>query len=146
MKYDGEPITCGNLAKELSVEGGKKFTAMAIGQIKNQVCGPDDLDTSGKRVYIKPSGVLKICQHIERELKMIESGEDDVVKVRVLPERAANPRFVFCADLERKCRCTVKIPAYMKQRLDSTGLVFEVERGCENGKYFYEWIDPRTKR
>lgn len=143
MKYDGEPISCTELARELSAEGGKKLNAMMVGRIVSEVCGDDDIEMRGKRKLIKPEGVYKICQHLKKEMHIMETGEPEIVKVRVLPESAPNPRFVFCADIERKCRCTVNIPAYMKRRLDSPGLIFDVERGCENGRYFYTWHDPR---
>ena len=133
MNYNGDPINCKQLANLLNVEGGKKYTHMYIGRVRKLV------NPKNRGGQLSAKEVCDICEHLKHEMNVIESGEDEKVKVRVLKERCPNPRWIYAMDMERKIRCNVKVPMHMKKRLDSTNLVFEVERGCDNGKYFYEY-------
>lgn len=133
MIYEGQPVSCKELAKLLTLEGGKKYTHQYIGRVRKIV------SPKNKGGEMGPEEVFNICEHLKHEMKVIESGQDEKVNVRVLKERCPNPRWLYAMDMERKIRCNVKVPPHMKRRLDNTGLVFKVERGCDNGKYFYEY-------
>ena len=134
MDYNGEPIACKELAKLLTIDGGKKYTHQYIGRVR-RIISPKN--QGGE---LSPKEVVLICEHLKHEMNVIESGKGEKVMVRVLKERCPNMRWLYAEDLERKEKCNVKIPPHMKQRLDNTNLRFEVERDCDNGKYFYEYV------
>jgi len=128
-----DTMTCNELAKELSAEGGIAFTAMTIGRIRNKVCSDEDVE--GKDIY--PSGVVKICQYLEVELDKRENAEEEVVRCKVLSQKNNNPRFVVAKDLETKKRCLVGVPANRKEMLGRPGKFIKATRIQKDGKYFY---------
>ncbi|RLC67992.1 MAG: hypothetical protein DRH97_04100 [Chloroflexi bacterium] len=122
-------MTCGELAKEL----GK--LPMQIGRVKNEVCDESDLD--GKE--IKPSGIAKILNHYKVEMDILENADPDVVYVEAIKQPVANPRWMLAFDRERKQKVMVSVPKNRKDRLSQPRTRFLVERGSQDGKYFYKW-------
>lgn len=122
-------MTCGELAKEL----GK--LPMQIGRVKNEVCDESDLD--GKE--IKPSGIAKILNHYKIEMDILENADPDVVYVEAIKQPVANPRWMLAFDRERKQKVMVSVPKNRKDRLSQPRTRFLVERGSQDGKYFYKW-------
>ena len=123
-------MTCGELAKEL----GK--TAMQIGRVRNEVCSESDLDDK----QIKPSGIAKICAHYEHEMVIVETATPDVVYVEAIKQPVANPRWMLAFDRERKQKVMVSVPKNRKARLSQPKARILVERGSQDGMYFYRWI------
>jgi hypothetical protein len=128
-------MTCGEIAKEL----GKN--AMHIGRVRNEVCKASDLD--GK--LIKPSGIKKILEHFEKEMTMLETAEPEVVFVEALRQQVGNPRWMIAYDRERKQKVKVSVPANRKDKLSKPKTKFLVERGSQDGVFFYRWT-PKLKR
>jgi len=122
-------ITCTELGREL----GKH--RLQIGRIRAEVCDEDDMD--GKA--IKPSGVAKICAFLEQEMVKVETASPDTVRVQVLPHKTSNPRFVYAKDLERKVKVLVSIPKNRKHILQKPRTILTVNRGSENGEFFYRY-------
>ena len=122
-------MKCGELAEEL----GK--TPMQIGRVRNEVCSESDLD--GKE--IKPSGIAKILAHYEVEMKVVETATPDVVFVEVIAQPVANPRWMLAYDRERRQKVMVSVPKNRKAQLAKAKTRLRVERGSEDGKYFYKW-------
>lgn len=123
-------MTCGELAKEL----GKQ--PMQIGRVRNEVCSESDLD--GKE--IKPSGIAKILAHYEMEMKIVETAAPDVVYVEAIAQPVANPRWMLAYDRDRKQKVMVSVPKNRKPQLSKPKKRILVERGSQDGKYFYRWI------
>ena len=122
-------MTCGELAKEL------EKTAMQIGRVRNEVCSESDID--GKK--IKPSGIAKILNHYKVEMDILETGTPDVVYVEAIRQPVANPRWMLAYDRERKQKVMVSVPKNRKDRLSQPKARIIVERGSQDGKYFYIW-------
>ena len=122
-------MKCGELAEEL----GK--TPMQIGRVRNEVCSESDLD--GKE--IKPSGISKILAHYEVEMKVVETATPDVVFVEAIAQPVANPRWMLAYDRERRQKVMVSVPKNRKAQLAKAKTRLRVERGSEDGKYFYKW-------
>jgi len=120
--------------KELALELGK--TAMHIGRVRKEVCEASDMDGTD----ILPSGVKKILDFFEHEMQVIETASQEIVKVEVLNFKTPNPRYIFCKDLERKCKVRVGIPKNRKAVLDKPRTILKAERGSENGEFFYRWV------
>ena len=123
-------MTCGELAKEL------EKTAMQIGRVRNEVCSESDID--GKK--IKPSGIAKILNHYKVEMDILETGTPDVVYVEAIRQPVANPRWMLAYDRERKQKVMVSVPKNRKDRLSQPKARIIVERGSQDGKYFYKWM------
>ena len=123
-------MTCGELAKEL------EKTAMQIGRVRNEVCSESDID--GKK--IKPSGIAKILNHYKVEMDIVETGTPDVVYVEAIRQPVANPRWMLAYDRERKQKVMVSVPKNRKARLSQPKARIIVERGSQDGKYFYKWM------
>jgi hypothetical protein len=128
-------ITCKKLAEELTVEGGLKFNAMTIGRIRAKVC--DESDIEGKE--IKPSGVVKICQYLDTELKDRQEAKTEIAQCQVLHQKNTNPRIIVAKDLETKKRCLVSIPIKRKKLLNVPNKHIKCERKAKDGKYQYRW-------
>ena len=122
-------VTCTALGRELGIH------RMQVGRIRKEVCTDADMD--GKA--IKPSGVLKITKFLKKEMDMIETASPDKVRVQVLPHKTSNPRFVFAKDLERKVKILVSIPKNRKPILSKPRTILTVNRGSENGEFFYRY-------
>jgi len=122
-------VTCTALGRELGLH------RMQIGRIRKEVCTEEDMD--GK--FIKPSGVVKICAFLNREMEMLETASPDEVKVQVLPHKTSNPRYIFAKDLERKVKVLVSIPKNRKNILQKPRTILTVNRGSENGEFFYRY-------
>lgn len=120
-------MTCGELAKEL------EKTAMQIGRVRNEVCSESDID--GKK--IKPSGIAKILNHYKVEMDIVETGTPNVVQVEALRQPVANPRWMLAYDRERKQKVMVSVPKNRKDKLSKPKTRIIVERGSEDGEYFY---------
>jgi len=129
MKKDKE--TCKSLAKQL----GEPFTPMRIGKIRKEVCDEDDMD--GKEIL--PSGVLKIMAAIRKEIDIKETASPDVVLVRVLHHKSGNPRRIYAEDTETKRKVSVIVPANRKRLVDIKGKKLKVQRGIQDGEYFYRY-------
>lgn len=113
---------------------------MQIGRVRNEVCVESDLD--GKS--IKPSGVKKILAHYEKEMVTVETATPDVVYVEALKQQVGNPRWMLAYDRERKQKVKVSIPANRKAQLAKPKTRFLVNRGSEDGTFFYQWT-PKLK-
>lgn len=122
-------MTCGELAKEL----GK--IPMQIGRVRNEVCSDSDMD--GKK--IKPSGIAKIFKHYEKEMVVIETATPDVVFVEAIKQPVVNPRWMLAFDRERRQKVMVSVPKNRKMLLSKPKTRILVERGSQDGKYFYIW-------
>jgi len=122
-------MTCGELAKEL------EKTAMQIGRVRNEVCSESDID--GKK--IKPSGIAKIFKHYEKEMVIVETATPDVVYVEAIAQPVANPRWMLAFDRERRQKVQVSVPKNRKALLSKPKTRIIVERGSQDGKYFYKW-------
>ncbi len=122
-------MTCGELAKELDKQ------PMQIGRVRNEVCSESDLD--GKK--IKPSGIAKILAHYEVEMKVVETATPDIVFVEAIAQPVANPRWMLAFDRERRQKVQVSVPKNRKDRLSKPKTRILVERGSQDGKYFYKW-------
>lgn len=129
-------VSCGYLAKLLTVEGGLSFTAMQIGKVRKKVCDDEDVTSDGK---ILPSGVVKICKYLDQEIGMRKEAESSEVICRVLHQKTNNPRFVVAQDVETKKRCLVGVPVKRQKQLQRPGLLLKCERIVRNGEYFYNW-------
>jgi hypothetical protein len=123
-------MKCGELAKEL------EKTAMQIGRVRNEVCSESDLD--GKE--IKPSGIAKIFKHYEKEMVIVETATPDVVFVEAIAQPVANPRWMLAFDRERRQKVQVSVPKNRKALLSKPKTRILVERGSQDGKYFYKWM------
>ena len=123
-------MKCGELAKELDK------TAMQVGRVRNEVCSESDLD--GKE--IKPSGIAKILAHYEVEMTIVETASPDVVFVEAIAQPVANPRWMLAFDRERRQKVTVSVPKNRKDGLSKPKTRILVERGSQDGKYFYKWM------
>jgi len=128
-------MTCGELAKEL----GK--TPMQVGRVKKEVCTDSDLDDN----EIKPSGIAKILKHYGHEMDVIETASPDVVYVEAIRQPVANPRWMLAFDRERKQKVMVSVPKNRKAQLSQPKARILVERGSQDGKYFYKWT-PNLSR
>lgn len=128
-------MTCGELAKEL----GK--TPMQVGRVKKEVCTDSDLDDN----EIKPSGIAKILKHYGHEMDVIETASPDVVYVEAIKQPVANPRWMLAFDRERKQKVMVSVPKNRKAQLSQPKARILVERGSQDGKYFYKWT-PNLSR
>lgn len=124
-----ESMTCKELAEAL----GKH--PMHIGKVRNEVCHPDDIDDKN----IRPSGIEKILHHYGREMDILETGTPDVVYVEYVNQPVKNPRWLKAYDRERRQKVLVSIPANRKQLYAKPQKRFLVERGSEDGVYFYRW-------
>ena len=122
-------MTCGELAKEL----GK--LPMQVGRVRNEVCEESDLDGN----EIKPSGISKILKHYEHEMTVVETAQPDVVFVEAIAQPVVNPRWMMAFDRERKQKVMVSVPKNRKDRLSKPKTRILVERGSQDGKYFYKW-------
>ncbi len=125
-----ENISCGELAAQL----GKM--PMHIGKVKNEVC-KDEADLDGK--LITPAGVLKILAHYGKEMDIIENGQPDIVAVYAIDQQLANPRWLLALDRERNQKVQVNVPQNRKKQLAVARRRLIVERGSNNGEYFYSW-------
>lgn len=130
-----EPMTCAEIAEAL----GKK--PMHIGKVRNEVCHADDLD--GRR--IKKSGVQKILAHYGREMEIMETATPDVIFVEYIDQPVKNPRWLKAFDRERRKKVNVSIPKNRKQYYAQRGKRFLVERGSEDGKFYYQWKPNLTQ-
>lgn len=126
---DKELYTCKEVGEYLGT------TAMAVGRMRNESC--DDSDVSGKS--IKKSGLQKICDHLGKEMDLIESGAPNLVKVRVIKKPCKSPRHIFAFDIERGVACAVLLPPADKLRMNKPGLIFDVDRQSLTANYKYEW-------
>jgi len=122
-------VTCTELGRELGLH------RLQVGRIRKEVCTDDDME--GKS--IKPSGVMKICAFLEREMEVIETASPDKVRVQVLPHETSNPRFIYAKDLERKVKVLVSIPKNRKAILKKPQTILTVNRGSENGEFHYRY-------
>ena len=128
-------MTGGEIAKMLEKQ------PMQIGRVRNEVCTESDLD--GKS--IKPSGVKKILAHYEKEMTIIETATPEVVQVEALRQQVGNPRWLLAYDRERKQKVKVSVPANRKNQLSKPKTRFLVNRGSEDGTFFYLWT-PKLKQ
>ena len=110
-------------------------TAMAVGRMRNEVCNEDDV--VGKQ--IKKSGLQKICDHLSFEMDLIESGQPNLVEVRIIAKPCKSPRHLFALDIERGVACAVLIPARDKDRLNKPNTRLIVDRQSLTANYKYEW-------
>jgi len=129
-------LSCAQLAKQLTADGGLKFNAMQVGKLKKKCCADEDIDEKGK---ITPQGVVKICEYLSKELDDREAGKEEEVNCQVINQSNTNPRFVVCKDLETKKRCLVGVPIRRKRILDKPGKVLPCLRITKNGQHFYNW-------
>lgn len=123
-------MKCGELAKEL----GK--TALQISRVRDEVCSESDLDEK----EIKPSGIAKILAHYEVEMKVVETATPDVVYVEAIAQPVANPRWMLAFDRDRGQKVSVSVPKNRKALLSKPKTRILVERGSQDGKYFYKWM------
>lgn len=124
--------------KELGEQLGK--SAMQIGRIRNEVC--DESDSDGSEIL--ESGIAKICAFLEKEMVILETASPELIKVQVLPHKTPNPRFLYAKDLDRKVKVRVGVPKNRKPVLDKPRTVLVVERGSEDGEFFYSY-PPKKK-
>ena len=129
-------MTCGELAKLLTIKGGLTFNAMQVGKLRKKVCKAKDLNDQGK---ILLSGVVKICQYLDHELGIRNEAESTEVVCKVLRQKTENPRFVIAQDLTTKKRCLVGVPVQRQAQLQRPGALLKCERIVRNGEYYYKW-------
>lgn len=110
-------------------------TAMAIGRMRNEHCSEEDV--VGKQ--IKKSGLQKILDSLKVEMDIIESGQPNLVTVRVIAKPCKSPRHLNAFDIERGVACAVLIPARDKPRLNKVNTRLVVDRQSLTSNFKYEW-------
>lgn len=130
-----EPMTCRELGEVLDK------LPMHIGKVKKEVCRPCDLE--GHR--IKQSGVEKILHHYDKEMDIMESATPDIVYVEAIKQPVKNPRWLKAFDRERRQKVNVSIPKNRKEQYAKPRKRFLVERGSEDGNFYYIW-KPNLKQ
>jgi len=124
-----DTVTCTELGRELGLH------RLQVGRIRAEVCTEEDME--GKA--IKPSGVLKICKFLDKEMVQTETATPDIVKVQVLPQKTSNSRFLYAKDLDRKVKVLVGVPKNRKKILDKPKTILKVNRGSKNGNFYYRY-------